>query len=73
MSGNSGYVWYTGFRVMTRGPFFEAGLDLEVDYYFPGVHGANLDDPDEVVVDLGLDFTCFYNKIEFQFELKQSC
>ena len=34
-------------RVLYRGPFFEALLDLEVDYYFPGVHGANLDDPDD--------------------------
>ena len=42
-----------------RGPFFEAGLDLELDVDLHSVHGANLDDPDdpdEVNDDLELDF-----------------
>ena len=37
-------------------PFFEAGLDLELDFDFPGVHGASLYDLDEVNDDLELDF-----------------
>ena len=39
-----------------RGPFFEVGIDLELDLDFPGVHGASLYDLDEVNDDLELDF-----------------
>ena len=48
-------------EIETRGLFFEAGLDLEVDFDFQADVGVELDGlvlPGEVKLDLGLDFTC---------------